>query len=490
MIFTKNITKTYLKALSQVVIILFLVSCKAVGPDYEGAPELEVPENWDNQLNNEFIEASVSQTQWWTLFNDPVLNDLISRAAVDNLDAKISLARVEVARANLGIAEGAKLPALDGLGDVSEKSKSKSVSGDTDTDIYSSIGLDISWEIDIFGYLRRSIEAADAQLDRSVERYRDVIVILYAEIANNYVALRTAQERLQYALENVKSQKDTLRIVNARYEAELVSEVDLLQSEQNLAAAQSNIPLFYARINELSNSLAILLGKNPGTLNSELKQSYGIPHVPEKIVVQVPREILRQRPDIREAERLLAQETAEVGIAAAEEYPRFNLNGTFGYDSKEFDNQFSSDSRYWSFGPNFRWNIFDGGATQAAIEVQDAQVEEARVNYEKRVLKAFEEVENAIKSYKEEKQRNASLNVSVSAAKKVNKITLARYTSGLIDFQEVQDAERVIFFQEDDLAKSNGNLVQFIIQLYKAMGGGWEDTKTATEIIVNEQIQE
>ena len=490
MILTKNITKTYLKALSHVVIILFLVSCKAVGPDYEGAPELEVPENWDNQLNNEFIEASVSQTQWWTLFNDPVLNDLISRAAVDNLDAKISLARVEVARANLGIAEGAKLPALDGLGDVSEKSKSKSVSGDKDTDIYSSIGLDISWEIDIFGYLRRSIEAADAQLDRSVERYRDVMVILYAEIANNYVALRTAQERLQYALENVKSQKDTLRIVNARYEAELVSEVDLLQSEQNLAAAQSNIPLFHARINELSNSLAILLGKNPGTLNSELKQSYGIPHVPEKTVVQVPREILRQRPDIREAERLLAQETAEVGIATAEEYPRFNLNGTFGYDSKEFDNQFSSDSRYWSFGPNFRWNIFDGGATQAAIEVQDAQVEEARVNYEKRVLRAFEEVENAIKSYKEEKQRNASLNVSVSAAKKVNKITLARYTSGLIDFQEVQDAERVIFFQEDDLAKSNGNLVQFIIQLYKAMGGGWEDTETATEIIVNEQIQE
>lgn len=490
MIYTKNITKTYLKALSHVVIILFLVSCKAVGPDYAGAPELEVPENWDNQLNNEFIEASASQTQWWTLFNDPVLNDLISRAAVDNLDAKISLARVEVARANLGIAEGAKLPALDGLGDVSEKSKSKSVSGDKDTDIYSSIGLDISWEIDIFGYLRRSIEAADAQLDRSVERYRDVMVILYAEIANNYVALRTAQERLQYALENVKSQKDTLRIVNARYEAELVSEVDLLQSEQNLAAAQSNIPLFHARINELSNSLAILLGKNPGTLNSELKQSYGIPHVPEKTVVQVPREILRQRPDIREAERLLAQETAEVGIATAEEYPRFNLNGTFGYDSKEFDNQFSSDSRYWSFGPNFRWNIFDGGATQAAIEVQDAQVEEARVNYEKRVLRAFEEVENAIKSYKEEKQRNASLNVSVSAAKKVNKITLARYTSGLIDFQEVQDAERVIFFQEDDLAKSNGNLVQFIIQLYKAMGGGWEDIETATEIIVNEQIQE
>jgi len=162
-------TKPYLKALSLLIFILFLISCKAVGPDYEGAPELELPENWENQLNSEFNETGASQTRWWTLFNDPVLNDLISRAAVDNLDAKIALARVEVARANFGIADAARSPELDGVGDISEKSKSKSVSGDRDSGLYSSIGLDISWEIDIFGYVRRSIEAADAQLERSVE---------------------------------------------------------------------------------------------------------------------------------------------------------------------------------------------------------------------------------------------------------------------------------------------------------------------------------
>ncbi len=166
----------------------------------------------------------------------------------------------------------------------------------------------------------------------------------------------------------------------------------------------------------------------------------------------------------------MAQKTAEVGIVTAEQYPRFNLNGTFGYEARGSDSQFSSNSRYWSFGPNFKWNIFDAGAEESAIKAQDAQLEEARVNYERTVLNAFEEVENALKSYKEEKQRNASLRASVKAAKKVNKITVARYTSGLIDFQEVQDAEE-LFFQEDDLAQSDGNLVQFIIQLYKAMGG-------------------
>ncbi|MBT4759435.1 MAG: TolC family protein, partial [Nitrosomonadales bacterium] len=190
--------------------------------------------------------------------------------------------------------------------------------------------------------------------------------------------------------------------------------------------------------------------------------------------------------DIREAERRLAQETAEVGIATAEEYPRFHLNGTFGYDARGSDSQLSSNSRYWLFGPNFRWNLFDSGALKSAIKVQDAQLDQARVHYEKTVLVAFEEVENAIKSYKEEKQRNNSLKESVSAAKKVNKITLARYTSGLIDFQEVQDAERVIFFQEDELAQSNGNLVQYIIQLYKAMGGGWDETEIPTKDISNE----
>ena len=472
----------------QLIILILIVGCQAVGPNYEGSPEMDVPENWNNELNNEYVDQGDNQKQWWTLLDDPVLNNLIDKAAIDNLDAKIAFARVEEARANFGIVEATKFPEIEAVGDASRKSSSKSATGDKGTDNYTSIGLDLSWEIDIFGYVRRSIEAADAQFQASVENYRDVMVILYAEIAKNYIALRTFQERLQFALENVKSQRETFNIVNARYKAELVSEVDVLQSEQNLAAAESYVPLFNAQIDELMNSLAVLLGKNPGSLNQELKQNKGIPNVSEKTVVELPREILRQRPDIRRAERRLAQKTAEVGIATAEQYPRFNLNGTFGYDAKGSDSQFSSNSRYWSFGPNFKWNLFDAGAEESAIKVQDAQLEEARVNYERTVLTAFEEVENALKSYKEEKQRNTSLRASVKAAKKVNKITVARYTSGLIDFQEVQDAERVIFFQEDDLAQSDGNLVQFIIQLYKAMGGGWDDTEIPAQEAINEDV--
>ena len=486
MITKENKNNFLIKSLIHLIALFFILGCKAVGPDYEGSPEMDVPDNWNNQLNNEFVEDSDYQKQWWTLLDDPVLNDLISRASVDNLDAKIALTRVEEARANFRIVDATRFPEIDAVGDASRKSSSKSAAGDKNTDNYTSIGLDLSWEIDLFGYVRRSIEAADAQYQATVESYRDVMVILYAEIAKNYIALRTSQKRLQFALENVKSQRETLKIVNARFKAELVSEIDALQSEQNLAAAESYVPLFHADIDELMNSLAVLLGKNPGSLNEELRGNKGIPQVSEKTVVELPREILRQRPDIRRAERSLAQETAEVGIATAEEYPRFNLNGTFGYDARGSDSQFSSNSRYWSFGPNFRWNIFDAGATQAGIEVADARLEEARVNYEKKVITAFEEVENALKSYKEEKQRNTSLTASVKAAKKVNKITVARYTSGLIDFQEVQDAERVIFFQEDELAKSDGNLVQFIIQLYKAMGGGWDATEIPVQDISDE----
>ena len=484
----KKFNNLFIRHFPQLFILILIVGCQAVGPDYEGSPEIDVPDNWNNELNNEFSEQSDSQKQWWTLLDDPILNNLIDKAAIDNLDAKIALARVEEARANFGIVEASKFPEINSDGEVSRKSSSKSATGDKATDNYTSIGLDLSWEIDIFGYVRRSIEAADAQFQASVENYRDVMVILYAEIAKNYIALRTFQERLQFALENVKSQRETFNIVNARYKAELVSEVDVLQSEQNLAAAESYVPLFHAQIDELMDSLAVLLGKNPGSLNQELKQNKGIPDVSEKTVVELPREILRQRPDIRRAERRLAQKTAEVGIATAEQYPRFNLNGTFGYDAKGSDSQFSSNSRYWSFGPNFKWNLFDAGAEESAIKVEDAQLEEARVNYERTVLIAFEEVENALKSYKEEKQRNISLRASVKAAKKVNKITVARYTSGLIDFQEVQDAERVIFFQEDDLAQSDGNLVQFIIQLYKAMGGGWDDTEIPAQEVINEDV--
>lgn len=484
----KKFNNLFTRHFPQVLILILIVGCQAVGPNYEGSPEMDVPENWNNELNDEFVGQGDKQKQWWTLLDDPVLNNLIDKAAIDNLDAKIALARVEEARGKFGIVEATKFPEIEAVGDASRKSSSKSATGDKGTDNYTSIGIDLSWEIDIFGYVRRSIEAADAQFQASVENYRDVMVILYAEIARNYISLRTFQERLQFALENVKTQRETFNIVNARYKAELVSEVDVLQSEQNLAAAESYVPLFHAKIDELMNSLAVLLGKNPGSLNQELKQNKGIPDVSEKTVVELPREILRQRPDIRRAERRLAQKTAEVGIATAEQYPRFNLNGTFGYEARGSDSQFSSNSRYWSFGPNFKWNIFDAGAEESAIKVQDAQLEEARVNYERTVLTAFEEVENALKSYKEEKQRNASLRASVKAAKKVNKITVARYTSGLIDFQEVQDAERVIFFQEDDLAQSDGNLVQFIIQLYKAMGGGWDNTEIPAQEVINEDV--
>ncbi len=196
----KKFNNLFTRHFPQVIILILIVGCQAVGPNYEGSPEMDVPENWNNELNDEFVGQGDKQKQWWTLLDDPVLNNLIDKAAIDNLDAKIALARVEEARAKFGIVEATKFPEIESVGDASRKSNSKSATGDRGTDNYTSIGLDLSWEIDIFGYVRRSIEAADAQLQASVENYRDVMVIMYAEIAKNYIALRTFQERLQFAL--------------------------------------------------------------------------------------------------------------------------------------------------------------------------------------------------------------------------------------------------------------------------------------------------
>ena len=300
------------------------------------------------------------------------------------------------------------------------------------------------------------------------------MVVLYSEIAKSYVSARTYQARLKFANDNVKNQKETVGIVAARYEAELVSEIDVFQSKQNLAASEAAIPLLNASLDRTINRLAVLLGKKPGYLQDKLLQPKAIPQPPQKITLFLPAEILRQRPDIRQAERDLAAQTARIGITVAEMYPRFSLGGTIGI-SKASDN--SGNTEYYSFGPSFTWEVFNAGRHEAEIKVQDERLEQARASYEKTVLTALEEVENALTAYNEEQYRIQKIKSSVDASKNVNEITRARYSAGLIDFQEVLDAQRVVFNQEDDLATSQGELIQHLIDIYWSMGGGWDETQ-------------
>lgn len=464
-----------MKLLVLIINLIFLSSCSLVGPNYDGAPELDLPQSWNHKLGEDFVAGDIDLTEWWKNLSDPILDELIKEASKDNLNIRMAISRVEEARGNFGIVDSLRFPQLDLEGSVKRSKTSESASYTSSiTDTYSTLGLDLGWEIDVFGFVRRSVEAADAEIDASVEYYRDVMVVLYSEIAKSYVSARTYQARLQFANDNVKNQKETVGIVAARYEAELVSEIDVFQSKQNLAASEAAIPLLNASLDRTINRLAVLLGKKPGYLQDKLLQPKAIPQPPQKITLFLPAEILRQRPDIRQAERDLAAQTARIGITVAEMYPRFSLGGTIGI-SKASDN--SGNTEYYSFGPSFTWEVFDAGRHEAEIKVQDERLEQARASYEKTVLTALEEVENALTAYNEEQYRIQKIKSSVDASKNVNEITRARYSAGLIDFQEVLDAQRVVFNQEDDLATSQGELIQHLIDIYWSMGGGWDETQ-------------
>ncbi len=464
-----------MKFLALIVNFIFLSSCSLVGPNYDGAPELDLPQSWNHKLGEDFVAGDIDLTEWWKNLSDPILDELIKEASKDNLNIRMAISRVEEARGNFGIVDSLRFPQLDLEGSVKRSKTSESASYTSSiTDTYSTLGLDLGWEIDVFGFVRRSVEAADAEIDASVEYYRDVMVVLYSEIAKSYVSARTYQARLQFANDNVKNQKETVGIVAARYEAELVSEIDVFQSKQNLAASEAAIPLLNASLDRTINRLAVLLGKKPGYLQDKLLQPKAIPQPPQKITLFLPAEILRQRPDIRQAERDLAAQTARIGITVAEMYPRFSLGGTIGIN-KASDN--SGNTEYYSFGPSFTWEVFDAGRHEAEIKVQDERLEQARASYEKTVLTALEEVENALTAYNEEQYRIQKIKNSVDASKNVNEITRARYSAGLIDFQEVLDAQRVVFNQEDDLATSQGELIQHLIDIYWSMGGGWDETQ-------------
>ena len=464
-----------MKFLVLIINLIFLSSCSLVGPNYDGAPELDLPQSWNHKLGEDFVAGDIDLTEWWKNLSDPILDELIKEASKDNLNIRMAISRVEEARGNFGIVDSLRFPQLDLEGSVKRSKTSESASYTSSiTDTYSTLGLDLGWEIDVFGFVRRSVEAADAEIDASVEYYRDVMVVLYSEIAKSYVSARTYQARLKFANDNVKNQKETVGIVAARYEAELVSEIDVFQSKQNLAASEAAIPLLNASLDRTINRLAVLLGKKPGYLQDKLLQPKAIPQPPQKITLFLPAEILRQRPDIRQAERDLAAQTARIGITVAEMYPRFSLGGTIGI-SKASDN--SGNTEYYSFGPSFTWEVFDAGRHEAEIKVQDERLEQARASYEKTVLTALEEVENALTAYNEEQYRIQKIKSSVDASKNVNEITRARYSAGLIDFQEVLDAQRVVFNQEDDLATSQGELIQHLIDIYWSMGGGWDETQ-------------
>ena len=462
------------RLLVMMLALLTLTGCFAVGPDYV-RPDIPAPVEWSRGLRGGLSATEPeAQTlaQWWATLRDPDLSNLIERATTGNLDLKKAQARVREARARRGVAQAGLFPTVDVTGSATRSRSSEQTGAGATRELYK-VGFDASWEIDVFGRVRRSVEAAQGDIEASEADYHDVLVSLLAEVALNYVETRTLQTQLQVAEDNLKAQMETLQITEWRYAAGLVSRLDVEQAKVNLENTRSQLPKLRSGIEEAKNRLAVLLGVFPGALEGKLSPRKPIPEAPVEVAVGVPAEVLRRRPDVRRAERQLAAQTARVGVATADLYPRFSLPGSIGLEALSTDHLFSASSRIASIAGSFAWTFFKGGAIRQNIEVQNALQEQALEQYEATILAALEDVENALVAFAEEQERRQALAEATQAAQRAAELARDQYASGLIDFQIVLDAERSLLSSQDQLAQSRGQVTSNLISLYKALGGGW-----------------
>lgn len=458
--------------------VLILVGCAAVGPDYTRV-EPDAPEKWHTQLQgglNMGVLDPETLARWWRSLNDSKLSSLEERAVKGNLDLKIAQARIREARALRGISKADFFPTLDASASATNYRSSKSSSSFEENKLYSA-GFDAGWELDVFGGVRRSVEAAQADLEATQEDLYDVLVSLLAEVALNYVEVRTFQTALTVTESNITSQEKTYELNCSRYQAGIINELAVQQSLYSLEQARSLIPALQTGLEAAKNRLAVLLGEKPGAVHHELAERKPIPVPPITVAVGVPAEAMRRRPDIRRAERNLAAQTARVGVATADLYPKFHLIGSIGLESVSTGNLLTPDSRTWSITPGISWNIFRGGAIRQNIKVQSARQEQALIQYESAVLNAQEEVENVLVAYEKQQRRRESLAAATSAAQKAVQLAQDQYKVGLVDFSNVLDAQRSLLSFQDQLAQSNGAVTSNLIRLYKALGGGWTCTE-------------
>lgn len=331
----------------------------------------------------------------------------------------------------------------------------------------------MGWEVDLWGRIRRSIEAADAELDASVEDARFVLVSLLAETALGYVDLRRFQEQERIARANVDLQTRTLELTQGQFRANLVSQLDVAQARSLLEDTRSTLPPLAAEARAARNRLAVLLGLFPGELEQELAAAGEIPVPPASVTVGVPAEVLRRRPDVRAAERELAAQTARVGVAAAELYPRFTLLGSLGYRAEDAGDLLDDSAETFSVAPSFRWNVFDRGRLRRAVDVEDARVDQALALYERTVLRALEEVENAMTRFVRDQESRDALAVAVQEARRALDLSRDQYKQGLVGFQSVLDSQRRLFQLEERLTTTRASITLNLILLYRALGGGW-----------------
>ena len=462
-------------ALTGIILMLILSGCAAVGPDYT-PPPTDAPADWHSVTDENGITVAATSSEelahWWTVFNDPTLTGLIEKATTGNTDLRQAQARLREARARRGISEADRFPTFTASGAASSSKSSKELGSGTIRELYTA-GFDAKWELDLFGAKRRALEAADADLEASREDLNDVLVSLLAEVARNYLEVRTYQTRLAIANENLCTREETAALTRQRKATGLASQLEVEQITAVLEQARAQLPALETGLRQAENRLTVLIGEQPGSLTDTLAQPQPIPAVPEQLLVGVPTEVLRHRPDVRRAERQLAAQTARIGVATAALYPDLSLSGSIGLEALTPGRLFNSDAQNSSARAGVSWSVFDFGAIRQNIEIQNAQQEQALINYEGTILTALEEVENSLTAYGREQHRYQSLLRAATATE--NSFVMARqqYEAGLINFLTVLDSQRSMLSTQDQVANSRSAITANLISIYKALGGGW-----------------
>jgi NodT family efflux transporter outer membrane factor (OMF) lipoprotein len=452
---------------------LVLTACTSVGPDYE-APVASTPPEWREGAGTAYDPTTPALAEWWSAFDDPVLDRLVMRAIEHGPDIREAIARLREARALRGVTGADQFPTLAASGSYARSGQSEFTplgAEAPDSHLYVA-GLDASWELDLWGRVRRAVEAADAELAAATEDARGVALAVAAETAVNYVELRAFQQRVGIARTNVRLQEQTLALVRARFDAGLVSERDLAQAATNVAVTRSRVPAFESGARAAENRLSVLLGFAPGELAGELDVSRTIPVPPTSAAVGVPADLVRNRPDIRRAERLVAAEHARIGVAVGDLYPRLALSGSLGVAADDASNLAESGSSFFGIGPSVRWSLFDGARLRRRVEAQDARAEQALVRWERTVLGALEESETTMTAFLREQARRRDLLDAAVQARRAVELAQLEYKEGQSDFQAVLDSERALAQLEDELAQADAAIATQFVALHKALGSG------------------
>ncbi|PPK76939.1 NodT family efflux transporter outer membrane factor (OMF) lipoprotein [Methylobacter tundripaludum] len=442
-----------------------------VGPDYR-QPQTQLPVNWSTTETASPAAKMADISRWWTVFNDPVLTELMEKAQADNRDLYQAEARLREARARRQLAKANLLPTSSLTASARQSGSSEAAGGGTTSELYSN-SLDASWEIDIFGKKRRAIEAAEATMQAAQEDLRDVLVSLCAEVALNYVDVRSYQTRLKITEDNLAAQSETYDITRWRYQAGLTMQLDVDQAKLTMENTRAGIPSLRSTLEQAKHRLALLLGQQPDALKRLLAASARIPAASAEIGVGIPADLLRRRPDVRRAERKLASQTAQIGVAEAARYPDFTLSGSIGLESLAYANLYTAGAKAFQVAANAAWTLLDAGRIRSNINIQNALQEQALGLYQSTLLTALRDVENALTAYSEERKRRDALNAAVEAGISALALADAQYISGLLDFQRVLDSQRSLLSAQTQLATSESEVAADIVRLYKALGGGW-----------------